>query len=49
MGDADVDGVVLDVRFAVVVVAEVHLFFEHYVQQCAHGKLLLAHGFALDV
>ena len=49
MCDADVDGVILDVRLAIVVMAKVHLLFEHYVQKSPHGKLLLAQRFAFYV
>ena len=40
MGDADVRHAVLEVRLSVVMVVQVHLLLEHFVQECAHGKLL---------
>ena len=49
VGDADVDGVVLDVRLAVIVMGEVNLILEHCVQQCPYSKLLLAERFTSDI
>ena len=40
MSDADVCDAVLKVRLAVVMVVEVHLLLEHFVQESAHSKLL---------
>ena len=48
MGNGDIDGVVLQVRFAVVVMAQVHLFFKEGVQESAHGQALFAKRFAFD-
>ena len=46
VGDADVNCIVLDVGFAVIVVGEVHLLFEHCVQKSPHRQFLLAERFA---
>ena len=48
MGYGNIDGVVLQVRLAVVVVREIDLLLEKGVQEGAHGKALLAQGFAAD-
>ena len=48
MGNGDVYGIVLQVRLAVVVVAQVHLLVEEGVQKGTHGEPLLAQGFAAD-
>ena len=49
MGDGDVDGVVLNVRLAVVVMGEIYLILKHCVKQCPHCKLLLAKRFTSDI
>ena len=48
MGDGDVHRIVLQVGFAVVMMAQVHLLVEEGVQQGADGEPLLAKGFAAD-
>ena len=48
VGNGDIGGVVLKVRLAIVVMAQVHLFVEKGVQQGAYGQPLFAKGFAFD-
>ena len=48
VGDGDVDGIVFQVGFAVVVVAQVYFFVKEGVQQGADCKALLPQGFAAD-
>ena len=48
MGDGNVYRVVLQVGFAVVVVAQVHFLVKEGVQEGTHGQPLFAQGFAAD-
>ena len=48
MGNADAYRVVLDIRFTIVMVAEIDLFIEHCIEQGTYCQPLLPERFAAD-